>query len=307
MERLIIFALVGLAAQTVDGSLGMAYGVTSSTLLLAAGVAPAVASASVHLAEVGTTAVSGFAHWRFGNVDWRVVGWIAIPGAIGAFVGAHVLTGFATDAAKPWMALILLALGVYVIARFVFRRPPRVARDARPRRVLLAPLGLFAGFIDATGGGGWGPVATPTLISSGKMDPRRVIGSVSAAEFAVTVAASVGFLLALGTAGIDFGIVLALLAGGVIAAPFAAYLVRKVSLPLLGALVGSVILITNSRTILREFNLEQPWIYLVLVAVSVALVVLAIRKNRALKAADAALRSESGEVSDDDKSQLAAR
>lgn len=307
MERLIIFALVGLAAQTVDGSLGMAYGVTSSTLLLAAGVAPAVASASVHLAEVGTTAVSGFAHWRFGNVDWRVVGWIAIPGAIGAFVGAHVLTGFATDAAKPWMALILLALGVYVIARFVFRRPPRVARDARPRRVLLAPLGLFAGFIDATGGGGWGPVATPTLISSGKMDPRRVIGSVSAAEFAVTVAASVGFLLALGTAGIDFGIVLALLAGGVIAAPFAAYLVRKVSLPLLGALVGSVILITNSRTILREFDLEQPWIYLVLVAVSVALVVLAIRKNRALKAADAALLSESGEVSDDDKSQLAAR
>lgn len=307
MERLIIFALVGLAAQTVDGSLGMAYGVTSSTLLLAAGVAPAVASASVHLAEVGTTAVSGFAHWRFGNVDWRVVGWIAIPGAIGAFVGAHVLTGFATDAAKPWMALILLALGVYVIARFVFRRPPRVARDARPRRVLLAPLGLFAGFIDATGGGGWGPVATPTLISSGKMDPRRVIGSVSAAEFAVTVAASVGFLLALGSAGIDFGIVLALLAGGVIAAPFAAYLVRKVSLPLLGALVGSVILITNSRTILREFDLEQPWIYLVLVAASVALVVLAIRKNRALYAADAALLSESGEVSDDDKSQLAAR
>lgn len=284
MERVIIFALVGLAAQVVDGSLGMAYGVTSSTLLLAAGIAPAAASASVHLAEIGTTAVSGFSHWRFGNVDWGVVARIAVPGAIGAFLGATVLSNLSTEAATPWMALILLALGVYIISRFVFRRPPTITLGTRPRTAFLAPLGLFAGFVDATGGGGWGPVATPTLISSGKLDPRRVIGSVSAAEFAVTIAASIGFITALGTQGIDPAIVIALLAGGVIAAPFAAYLVRRLSLPILGALVGGVILITNTRTIMRSFDAERGWAYVVLGLVWVALIVFAVRKDRANKA-----------------------
>ncbi|WP_420112916.1 sulfite exporter TauE/SafE family protein [Pseudactinotalea sp.] len=288
MERVIIFALVGLAAQLVDGSLGMAYGVTSSTLLLAAGIAPAAASASVHLAEIGTTAVSGFSHWRFGNVDWGVVARIAAPGAIGAFLGATVLTNLSTESATPWMALILLALGVYIISRFVFRKPPKIKAGSRPRTAFLAPLGLFAGFVDATGGGGWGPVATPSLLSSGKLDPRRVIGSVSAAEFAVTLAASLGFLLALGTQGIQLSIVLALLAGGVVAAPFAAYLVRKVSLPLLGALVGGVILVTNTRTITRAFDVEQVWIYGVLAVIWATLIVVAVRKNREHKAAAAA-------------------
>lgn len=291
MERVIIFAFVGLAAQLVDGSLGMAYGVTSSTLLLAAGIAPAAASASVHLAEIGTTAVSGFSHWRFGNVDWGVVGRIAIPGAIGAFLGATVLTNLSTESATPWMALILLTLGIYIISRFVFRKPPKIKAGSRPRTAFLAPLGLFAGFVDATGGGGWGPVATPSLLSSGKLDPRRVIGSVSAAEFAVTLAASLGFIVALGTQGVQPSIVLALLAGGVVAAPFAAYLVRKVSLPLLGALVGGVILVTNTRTIIRAFDVEQLWIYGVLVAIWATLIVIAVRKNNALKAEKAAEES----------------
>lgn len=292
MERVIVFALVGLAAQLVDGSLGMAYGVTSSTLLLAAGIAPAAASASVHLAEVGTTAVSGFSHWRFGNVDWAVVARIAIPGAIGAFLGANVLTSLSTESATPWMALILLVLGLYIISRFVFRRPPRVTPGTRPRTRMLAPLGLVAGFVDATGGGGWGPVATPTLLSSGKLDARRVIGSVSAAEFAVTVAASIGFLTALGTAGIQPSIVLALLAGGVVAAPFAAYLVRRVSLPLLGALVGGVILVTNSRTILRTFDAERAWVYVLIGLIWAALIVIAVRKTRQQRAEEAREQSE---------------
>lgn len=288
MERVIIFALVGLAAQLVDGSLGMAYGVTSSTLLLAAGIAPAAASASVHLAEIGTTAVSGVSHWRFGNVDWGVVARIALPGAAGAFLGATVLTNLSTESATPWMALILLALGIYIISRFVFLRPPKVTLGVRPRTAFLAPLGLFAGFVDATGGGGWGPVATPTLLSTGKLDPRRVIGSVSAAEFAVTVAASLGFITALGTQGIQPAIVLALLVGGVIAAPFAAYLVRRVSLPMLGALVGGVILVTNTRTIVRALDVEQVWTYVVLAAIWAALIVIAVRKNNVLKAEKAA-------------------
>jgi uncharacterized protein len=310
MERVIIFALVGLAAQLVDGSLGMAYGVTSSTLLLAAGIAPAAASASVHLAEIGTTAVSGFSHWRFGNVDWGVVARIAIPGAIGAFAGATVLSNLSTESATPWMALILLVLGVYIISRFVFRKPPKFTLGTRPKTIFLAPLGLFAGFVDATGGGGWGPVATPSLIASGKLDPRRVIGSVSAAEFAVTIAASLGFIIALGTQGVEPAIVLALLAGGVIAAPFAAYLVRRLSLPLLGALVGGVILITNSRTLMRAFDVERGWVYVVLGLVWAGLIMIALRKNREIKA-DAAAEAETeaaavaaGEPTDEERAPV---
>lgn len=278
MERLIIFALVGLAAQAVDGSLGMAYGVTSSTLLVATGVAPAIASASVHLAEVGTTFVSGVSHWRLGNVDWKVVAKIAIPGGIGAFAGATVLSNISTESATPWVAGLLLVLGVYIIARFVFGKPPVFIPGRRPGLGLLAPLGLFGGFIDATGGGGWGPVTTPTLISSGTLHPRKVIGSVSTAEFVTTLSASVGFLVGLAGEALDWRVIAGLLIGGVIAAPFAAYLVKHLSLPVLGGLVGSIILVTNGRTLLRNFEAESVAAYGVLFAVAAVIVVIAVRK-----------------------------
>jgi uncharacterized membrane protein YfcA len=256
MRALILIGLAGFVAQLVDGALGMAYGATSSTLVLAVGLSPATASASVHLAEVGTTLVSGASHWRFGNVDWRTVRRIGIPGAIGAFVGAVVLSSVSAEVAKPWMASVLLLLGCYILGRFVVagagQRPGR--RYVRGR--YLAPLGLTAGFVDATGGGGWGPVATPTLIATGRMEPRKVIGSVDTSECLVAAAASIGFLLALGSQGIRWGIVAALLVGGVIAAPLAAWLVRKVTARLLGVSVGGLIVITNARTLFDSAGVE---------------------------------------------------
>ena len=254
MPALILLIVIGFFAQLVDGALGMAYGATSSTLLLAYGLNPATASASVHLAELGTTAVSGFSHWRFGNVDWRTVRRIGIPGAIGAFVGAVVLSSISADIARPWMAGILLAIGTYILLRFTLFGPskPRGRRYIRGR--FLAPLGLGAGFVDATGGGGWGPVATPTILATGKYEPRKVIGSVDTSEFLVALAASIGFLLSLGSQGIAFKYVAALLIGGVAAAPIAAWLVRHVTPALLGASVGGLILITNSRTLFDTYG-----------------------------------------------------
>ncbi|CCF62108.1 conserved membrane protein of unknown function; putative permease domain [Nocardia cyriacigeorgica GUH-2] len=241
-----------MAAQLVDGSLGMAYGVTSTTLLLAFGTNPAAASATVHLAEIGTTLASGVAHWKFGNVDWRVVARIGIPGALGAFIGATVLSSLSTDLAKPVMALILLGLGVYLLGRFTLLDLPRTNLGKPLRKRFLTPLGLVAGFLDATGGGGWGPVGTPAILASGRMEPRKVIGSIDTSEFLVAVAASVGFLVGLGSAGVNLGWTLALLAGGLIAAPIAAWLVRHVPPRVLGSAVGGLIVLTNIRTLLRS-------------------------------------------------------
>ncbi|WP_051800180.1 sulfite exporter TauE/SafE family protein [Catenuloplanes japonicus] len=289
MRKLVVLALVGFAAQLVDGALGMGYGVTSSTLLLVAGLTPASASASVHLAEIGTTLAAGTAHWRFGNVDWSVVRRIALPGALGAFLGATVLSNLSTEAAEPWMAGILLALGIYLLVRFA--RPIGRAINRSPLRSrFLAPLGLVAGFVDATGGGGWGPVATPSLLVSGRMEPRKVVGSVDTSEFVVALAASAGFLLGLGTTGFVWGTVLALLAGGLIAAPIAAYLVRIVPAQLLGAAVGGLIVLTNARTMMKAFDITggtTTAVYLLIIAAWVAAAALAVRALRRTRRATA--------------------
>ncbi|MEV0272906.1 sulfite exporter TauE/SafE family protein [Hamadaea sp. NPDC050747] len=284
MTRLVLLALVGLAAQLVDGALGMAYGVTSTTLLLLAGVAPASASASVHLSEIGTTLASGVAHWRFGNVDWRVVTRIAVPGAIGSFLGATLLSAISTSAAAPWTSGVLLALGVFLVTRFT--RPLRPARPRPVRTRFLAPLGLVAGFVDATGGGGWGPIATPTLLASGRMEPRKVIGSVNTAEFLVAAAASAGFLLGLGTSGFVLPTVIALLAGGVVGAPLAAWLVRAVPAQVIGAAVGGLIILTNTRTLLRAFDLESSagrWLYPLIGLVWLGAITVAVRIHRRVR------------------------
>lgn len=285
MRTLILIALVGLAAQLVDGGLGMAYGVTTTTLLLSIGANPAAASATVHLAEVGTTLVSGVSHWRFGNVDWRVVLTIGLPGAVGAFLGATVLAGLDASTAKPLMSAVLLTLGVYILIRFTFRGPRRDRLGARVPARLLSPLGLFAGFMDAAGGGGWGPVGTPALLADGRLEPRKVVGSINTAEFLVTVAASLGFLFALGSQGIDFTWVAALLLGGVIAAPIAAALVRFVPARVLGPAVGGLIVLTNARTLVGASALDLPpaigqGIQLAILVLWIAAVLWSVRQHR---------------------------
>ena len=254
MPSLIVLALIGLAAQMVDGSLGMAYGVTSSTLLVAWGISPVMASGSVHLAEVGTTLISGFSHWRFKNIDWKVVLRLGVPGAVGSFVGATVLSNISTELARPLMSLILLVLGLLLLVRFALRGASAPRSNFGRRGRFLAPLGLVAGFIDATGGGGWGPVATPTMLVSGRTELRKVVGSVSASEFLVSLSASLGFLASLGSQGVSWSIAGALLAGGAVAAPFAALMVSRVAPRILGTAVGGLILITNARTLLLNFE-----------------------------------------------------
>jgi uncharacterized membrane protein YfcA len=283
MQNLLVLLVVGLFAQLVDGALGMAYGATSATLVLAAGYGPATASASVHLAELGTTAVSAYSHRRFGNVDWRTVRRIGIPGAIGAFIGAVILSSISGEIAKPWMAGILLALGVYVLVRFTIGRAPRPRGRPYVRGRFLAPLGLGAGFIDATGGGGWGPVSTPTLLATGKMEPRKVVGSVDTSEFLVALAASIGFLVGLGSQGVKPAIVLPLLAGGIVAAPLAAWLVQLLTARILGAAVGGLILLTNGRTMFDSFDVRgevRNPVYLAIAAVWIAAVAFVVYRHR---------------------------
>lgn len=272
MPTLLIVAFVGLLGQLVDGSLGMAFGVTATTFLVAlTTLSPAAISATIHLAEIGTSAVSGASHWRFGNVDWKVVRRIGIPGAIGAFVGATVLSNLSTEVAKPLMSVILLLLGLYVLLRFTFRGidTKNLGRPLKSR--FLAPLGLFGGFVDATGGGGWGPVGTPALLASGRMEPRKVVGTIDTSEFLIALAASLGFLANLGSEGVNFAYAGAILAGGVIAAPIAAWLVRHFPPRLLGASVGGLIILTNARTLIGKSGLAldpglQRVVYVVIVA-----------------------------------------
>jgi uncharacterized membrane protein YfcA len=311
MKTLVLIGLVGLAAQLVDGSLGMAYGVTTTTLLLAIGTNPAAASATVHLAEIGTTLISGVSHWKFGNVDWQVVRRIALPGAIGAFLGATVLSSLSTEAAAPVMAAILLLLGLYVLVRFTFQGIPRHNLGKPLRKRFLTPLGFVAGFVDATGGGGWGPVGTPAILASGRIEPRKVIGSIDTSEFVIALAASLGFLVSLGSQGINVGWVLAILAGGVIAAPLAAWLVRHIPPRLLGASVGGIIVLTNTRSLLRSDFIDAGdgvrWaFYVVIIVAWVAAFLYSLRQylqDREHESADyvSSVAATRASDSDDDK------
>lgn len=273
MRKLVLLALFGVVAQLVDGGLGMAYGLTSSTLLIAFGLAPAVASASVHMAEVGTTLASGIAHTRVGNTDWRTVRWLAVPGAIGAFTGAVVLSNLSAEMAKPIVSTFLLVLGIYLFVRFAVLGGKIKIQEGTISPFLLMPLGSIAGFLDAVGGGGWGPISTPTLLASGKMEPRKAVGTVSTSEFLVASAASVGFLVALDTSTVALPVVGALLVGGIIAAPLAATLVKYLNPRILGTMVGGLIIFTNGRTVLKAIGLSGDALTAGLIALAAVWVV----------------------------------
>lgn len=284
MKKLIVLALIGLFAQLIDGSLGMAYGVTSTSLLLVAGIAPAAASASVHLAEVVTTAASGASHIKFGNVDRQVVTRLILPGSIGAFVGACFLSNLPGDLIKPYISIFLIILGIYILYRFLFKLGEKKAKvnGKSFTKKQLIPLGLVAGFLDATGGGGWGPVTTPVLMAKQDMKTRKVIGSVDTSEFAVAVSASIGFFIALGWEQVEWLWVGALMLGGVIAAPIAAWLVRLIPSHILGVLVGGLIIITNTRTLLHTLGVSHNMlfsIYFVLVAFWAVGIIYAVKSN----------------------------
>jgi uncharacterized membrane protein YfcA len=235
--------LVGLVAQTVDGALGMAYGITSTSFLLATGAPPAVASASVHIAEVFTTGVSGVSHIKLGNVDKRLFLRLLLPGMVGAVTGAWLLASIDAQVMKPIVAAYLLLMGLYVLSKVL-----RKIRAQRGEPKHVAKLGLAGGFVDAVGGGGWGPVVTTTLIGTGH-DPRMTIGSVNLAEFFLTFVSAIAFSLLVASG--PWIIVAGLVVGGLFAAPFAAYLTRRLNTRVLLALVGSVI------SLVSVFNLWQ--------------------------------------------------
>lgn len=245
-SALIPFIGIGLLAQSIDGALGMAYGVTSSTLLLGLGVAPALASASVHLAELATTGVSGLSHGFFGNVDKRLLLRLAAPGAIGGMIGAFVLSHLQT----PWLGAVvaayLLVLGVSLVRRAFCNRPVPESAGSPKRTKRLA---FAAGFLDAVGGGGWGPMTSTSLIAQ-HLPPRIAIGTANAAEFFVSLSISIVFL---GTLGRVYGqAVVGLLLGGLIAAPFAAWLIRHLPARITTAAVGSLVCLLSVITLGRH-------------------------------------------------------
>ena len=245
-EDLLLFVVVGFAAQLIDGALGMAYGVSATTVLLGLGVPPATASASVHAAEVFTTGASGLSHWRFRNVDWRLLRWLAIPGMAGGAAGAFLLSNLAGELIRPYVSAYLFLMGLFILWT-ALRAAPSGAEP--PRRV--AYLGLFGGFLDAIGGGGWGPMVTSSLVGQG-MAPRYAIGSVNMAEFFVTLTTTLTFLF---TIGLElWPIITGLIVGGVIAAPFAAFVTSRVPDRPLMILVGTVISLLSLRGLLQAFG-----------------------------------------------------
>ncbi|RLC84303.1 MAG: sulfite exporter TauE/SafE family protein [Chloroflexi bacterium] len=245
MNTILTYILVGFVAQLIDGALGMAYGVSSTTFLISVGVAPALASASVHISEMFTTAVSGLAHLKFGNVNHALFRKLVVPGVVGGALGAYVLTAVPGEIIKPLLSLYLLAMGVRILFKsFRVVHASEIVVDGR-----LVPLAAIGGFSDAIGGGGWGPIVTTTLVAQGGT-PRMVIGSVNLAEFFVTIAESLTFVLALGSALTQhWEIIVGLLSGGMLAAPLAAYVCQKLPTRALMGLVGTVIVLLSLRTL----------------------------------------------------------
>lgn len=233
--NIIIFILFGFVAQLIDGALGMAYGVSSNAFFLSLGIPPSIASACIHTSEMFTTAVSGISHFKFGNVDRKIFLRLLIPGVIGGVLGAYILTTLPGGKIRPFVSIYLLIMGILILFK-VFKKNLQTKTKTR-----LMPLGLVGGFFDAIGGGGWGPIVTSTLVANGN-HPRFAIGSVNSVEFFVTVAESITFFATLG--GLLFQHwekIVGLMIGGVLAAPLAAWVCKKLPHKALMILVGLLI------------------------------------------------------------------
>jgi uncharacterized membrane protein YfcA len=244
------FAIAGGIAQLVDGTLGMGFGLTSATLLVTLGTSAAVASAAVHAAEIGTTLVSGVSHWHRDNIDRHILKQIAIPGGIGAFAGATFLSNIDLTNGRIFVSTLLLLLGFALLYRQIFKAESQVAMTEITNPTYLRFLGGIGGFIDASGGGGWGPVVTPTLMATTATSPRKIIGTVSAAEFIVAVCASVGFLINIHKLDINWGVVGGLALGGALMAPVAAKFVSKVQHRRLGIIIAIAIIVLNGSRLI---------------------------------------------------------
>lgn len=239
----LLFFLVGAAAQLVDGALGMAFGVTATTVMMSFGVAPAQASAMVHIAEIFTTAASGASHWAQRNIDWSIVRRLAIPGTIGGAIGATVLSNVDGKTIAPFVAVYLAIMGLIILFKAI-----RLVVRLEPSWRGMPAVGFFGGLLDAIGGGGWGPIVTSTLIGGGHA-PRFVIGSVNLTEFLVTVVTSAAFALSLGL--MDILPVIPLILGGLVSAPFAGYFARIVPMRALMLIVGCLVLVLSGRSLLK--------------------------------------------------------
>ena len=237
------FIAVGFVAQLIDGALGMAFGVISTTLLVSLGVPPAAASAGVHVAETFTTAASGTSHIYHRNVDWGLFRRLAIPGVVGGVLGAYVLTQVSAEAARPFVLAYLMSIGAYLVWRGIHYPPTH-----KPPKIV-EPLGLVGGFLDAAGGGGWGPVVTGNLLVQGA-EPRRTIGTVNTVEFIVTVTISATFIATLGWAMFTAATI-GLLIGGVLAAPFGALIAKNAKPKVLLIFVGAILMLTCAYGVWR--------------------------------------------------------
>jgi len=236
---------VGFVAQLIDGALGMAYGVTASSLLIAFGFPPAATSATVHAAECFTTGASAISHHAFDNIDRALFRRLLLPGIVGAVLGAYILTSIPGEALKPWVAVYLLIMGVIIVAKAFREFPPRSVTTH------IAPLGFVGALLDTLGGGGWGPVVASTLIVRGN-HVRTTVGTVNAVEFFVTVAASVTFFLTIGLS--NWPMILALALGGLPAAPVGAWVCRRFPVKRLMVVVGLLVIVLSLRTLLKTFG-----------------------------------------------------
>lgn len=237
---MIVYIIVGFIAQMIDGALGMGYGVSSTSFLLSLGIPPVAASASVHTAEVFISGVSGLAHLRFGNVDKKLFKKLLIPGVIGGILGVFFLTSVPGKTIKPFVAFYLFIMGL-IILRKAFKKI-----EQKEVKTKLVPLGVVGGLFDAIGGGGWGPIVTSTLVARGH-NPRFTIGSVNLAEFFVTIAQVATFLTIIGL--VHWQIIVGLIIGGVLAAPLAAYVCKRIPSRALMIMVGLLIMALSIRTI----------------------------------------------------------